>query len=170
MADCLRGRHFPCLISLQRGRSARGLALRPLLPGASHAGTHPRSVVFLAVDRTINPVLNPDEVSCLFSMSFAAFLHDQPGDIPGWNFGLARKVAARPRARAPVPMPGPPKYIDPAGAPSAGRRALDNAIGGRDGAYYQYGDIAWGGGMVRMHRFLTGREGGGVKPVYGLTA
>jgi hypothetical protein len=48
----------------------------------------------------------------------------------------------------------------------------DEGVGGKEGRYYQYRDVAWGepGQKVRMHRFLTGREGGGVKPVYGLTA
>ena len=46
----------------------------------------------------------------------------------------------------------------------------EGEVGGRDGRYYQYRDITWGPGVVRMHRFLTGKEGGGVKPVYGLTA
>jgi 2-hydroxy-dATP diphosphatase / coenzyme A diphosphatase len=36
--------------------------------------------------------------------------------------------------------------------------------------YYSYRDIPWGQSLVRMHRFLTGREELGVKPVYGLTA
>lgn len=36
--------------------------------------------------------------------------------------------------------------------------------------YYTYRDIQWGQGPVRMHRFLTGREDWGIKPVYGLTA
>jgi hypothetical protein len=36
--------------------------------------------------------------------------------------------------------------------------------------YYSYRDIKWGPSDVRMHRFLTGREEQGVKPVYGLTA
>jgi len=36
--------------------------------------------------------------------------------------------------------------------------------------YYSYRDISWGQSNVRMHRFLTGREDLGVKPVYGLTA
>jgi len=39
-----------------------------------------------------------------------------------------------------------------------------------DVEYYSYRDISWGQGPVRMHRFLTGREDGGIKPVYGLTA
>lgn len=36
--------------------------------------------------------------------------------------------------------------------------------------YYSYRDIQWGQGPVRMHRFLTGREDWGIRPVYGLTA
>ena len=39
--------------------------------------------------------------------------------------------------------------------------------------YYTYNDIKeWIGlpGSYRMHRFLTGRESGGIKPIYGLTA
>lgn len=39
--------------------------------------------------------------------------------------------------------------------------------------YYTYRDIKeWIGlpGTYRMHRFLTGREAGGTKPIYGLTA
>lgn len=36
--------------------------------------------------------------------------------------------------------------------------------------YYSYRDISLGQGPVRMHRFLTGREDVGIKPVYGLTA
>lgn len=37
--------------------------------------------------------------------------------------------------------------------------------------YHTYVDIPWRNmGDVRMHRFLTGREAGGIKPVFGLTA
>lgn len=40
--------------------------------------------------------------------------------------------------------------------------------------YYSYQDVPWlpadRDRPVRMHRFLTGREAGGVKPVFGLTA
>ncbi|BEJ14715.1 hypothetical protein CspHIS471_0404820 [Cutaneotrichosporon sp. HIS471] len=103
-------------------------------------------VVFLVVDRTLNPVLNPDEVVHLFSMPLAAFLHDRPADIPA---GLIKPP--------PIPM-------------YANKQKEGEGVGGREGEYYQYRDIDWGGGPVRMHRFLTGREGGGVRPVYGLTA
>ena len=52
--------------------------------------------------------------------------------------------------------------------------------------YHTYSDVPWpwsnhpptnsntgdsaGGHVMRMHRFLTGREAGGIKPIYGLTA
>jgi len=57
-----------------------------------------------------------------------------------------------------VPPPPPIVYANGAGV-----------VGGK-GVYYQYRDVPWGVGTVRFHRFLTGKEGGGVKPVYGLTA
>lgn len=118
-------------------------------------------VVLLVIDRTINPVLNPSEVVHLFSMPLAAFLHDRPADIPGWNFGLSAKVTPAPLGT--VKPPPIPMYANQP-------ENEDEGVGGREGRYYQYRDIDWGGGPVRMHRFLTGREGGGVRPVYGLTA
>ena len=49
--------------------------------------------------------------------------------------------------------------------------------------YYTYNDVSWpwpwhsfstpreaSHRTVRMHRFLTGREAGGIKPIYGLTS
>lgn len=38
--------------------------------------------------------------------------------------------------------------------------------------YHTHVDIKWTGfpSKVRMHRFLTGREAGGTKPIFGLTA
>ncbi|KZT70259.1 hypothetical protein DAEQUDRAFT_214953 [Daedalea quercina L-15889] len=37
--------------------------------------------------------------------------------------------------------------------------------------YHTYHDIDWRGkGTIRMHRFLTGREAGGTKPIFGFTA
>lgn len=125
-------------------------------------------VVFLNIDRRINPVLNPAEVEYLFSMPLTAFLYDRPQDIPGWNFGFSEKVR-RGADTMPTTM-APPMRPDYASDPVVGS-ADAPSIGGREGvAYYQYRDVAWGGGVVRMHRFLTGREGGGVKPVYGLTS
>lgn len=114
--------------------------------------------MFLVIDRTINPVLNPDEVVNLFSMPLAAFLYDRPQDIPGWNFGLSERVNPLPKGS--VPPPPIPLYAD----------REESHLGGKHGHYYQYRDVEWGMGTVRMHRFLTGREGDGVRPVYGLTA
>jgi hypothetical protein len=37
--------------------------------------------------------------------------------------------------------------------------------------YHSFSDYDWRKlGPVRMHRFLTGREAGGIKPIFGLTA
>jgi len=119
-------------------------------------------VIFLVIDNLINPILNPAEVSHLFSMPLASFLHHRPSQIPGWQFRSDRIDTS-------LGTIGPPPMVPYAS------RSLDigeEAIGGGDGRYYQYRDVSWGepGQKVRMHRFLTGREGGGVKPVYGLTA
>jgi len=89
-------------------------------------------------------------------MPLPSFLYDRPSLIPGWHFGLSTRVSPDPRQNLP-----PPAVIYADG---------EGMVGGREGRYYQYRDVPWGKGVVRMHRFLTGREGGGVKPVYGLTA
>jgi len=124
-------------------------------------------VVFLVIDNTINPILNPSEVAHLFSMPLAAFLHHRPSKIPGWQFRSHRIDTSLGTVGPPplVPYANQSQTIEVDGG---GREE----IGGGDGRYYQYRDVAWGepGQKVRMHRFLTGREGGGVKPVYGLTA
>jgi len=112
-------------------------------------------VVLLVTDNTINPVLNPSEVSHLFSMPLAAFLHSHPSRIPGWHFGIQARIKPAAHATSPPRV----QYAEGAGE-----------VGGKEGRYYQYRDINWGPGVVRMHRFLTGKEGGGVKPVYGLTS
>ncbi|CAD6591009.1 MAG: hypothetical protein TREMPRED_005957, partial [Tremellales sp. Tagirdzhanova-0007] len=113
-------------------------------------------VVLLVTDNATNPILNPTEVTQLFSMPLPSFLYDRPSLIPGWHFGLSGRVSLDPAQQL------PPPEIDY--ADGQGR------VGGKEGRYYQYRDVSWGSGVVRMHRFLTGREGGGIKPVYGLTA
>jgi hypothetical protein len=112
--------------------------------------------VLLVTDNEINPVLNPAEVSSLFSMPLAAFLYSHPSKIPGWHFGISTRIEPTTSFIEP-----PPLVVYASG---------EGDVGGKEGRYYQYRDIPWGIGMVRMHRFLTGREGGGVKPVYGLTS
>lgn len=147
------------------------------------------SVVFLVTDNTINPILNPSEVAHLFSMPLPAFLHHRPSQIPGWQFRSHRidispgKVGPPPQvpyANQPRPQDRLPKETGPKDStgtrgtsdPGHGQGDDEESIGGGEGRYYQYRDVNWGepGQKVRMHRFLTGREGGGVKPVYGLTA
>ena len=117
-------------------------------------------VVLLVTDNAINPVLNPDEVTHLFSMPLAAFLYARPSQIPGWHFGIYERLYPFLPDLAQVPPPPPIPYAE--------ENTVD--ITGEGGKYYEYRDVKWGEGTVRMHRFLTGREGGGVKPVYGLTA
>ena len=164
------------------------------------AGADGSRVVFLVTDNTINPILNPSEVAHLFSMPLPAFLHHRPSRIPGWQFrshridtspGTIGPPPQVPYANQPRPTNRLPKEGEPAGTSvdSGGRERENQArdgdekddneeeeekesVGGGEGRYYQYRDVNWGepGQKVRMHRFLTGREGGGVKPVYGLTA
>ena len=102
-------------------------------------------------------------------MPLAAFLYAHPSKIPGWHFGMADRVAAAPPPSEPVPPPPRIPYATSASA-SASAQDREEEIGGKEGRYYGYRDVNWGEGKVRMHRFLTGREGVGVKPVYGLTA
>lgn len=121
------------------------------------------SVVLLIISNEINPILNPAEVQHLFSMPLAAFLYSHPSKIPGWHFGISTRVAAAAALGQgePIAPPPPIPHVEQGGAA---------VIGGGEGRYYGYRDIQWGEGTVRMHRFLTGREGKGVRPVYGLTA
>ena len=126
--------------------------MRPVSPSLT-----PRSsVVLLVTDNALNPVLNPSEVTHLFSMPLPSFLYDRPSLIPGWHFGLSARISPDPAQRLPPPR------VDYA--------ADEGEVGGKEGRYYQFRDVRWGEGVVRMHRFLTGREAEGVKPVYGLTA
>lgn len=117
-------------------------------------------------------------------MPLPAFLHHRPSKIPGWQFrshridtspGTVGPPPQVPYANQPRPRPETqlPKEGEPTGSSSETMSEGDEeSIGGGEGRYYQYRDVNWGepGQKVRMHRFLTGREGGGVKPVYGLTA
>lgn len=113
-------------------------------------------------------------------MPLTAFLYAHPSKIPGWHFGMSDRVAAAPQPAEPVPPPPPIPYANPARhlqatdpaqlGSGASARDTEETIGGKEGRYYGYRDVVWGEGKVRMHRFLTGREGVGVKPVYGLTA
>lgn len=108
----------------------------------------------LLTSRTIypQPVLNAPEVDTLFSHPLASFLSTQFPERAG---------------------PRGPFLEAEAHAETA---ALELQ-------YHTYSDVPWPwpwlsqptgayppGRAVRMHRFLTGREAGGIKPIYGLTA
>lgn len=102
-------------------------------------------------------------------MPLPAFLHHRPSQIPGWQFRSHRIDTSLGSVGPPPPVP----YANqPRPDTNLGEDGEEEDVGGGEGRYYQYRDVAWGepGRKVRMHRFLTGREGGGVKPVYGLTA
>ncbi|KAI0303040.1 NUDIX hydrolase domain-like protein [Russula brevipes] len=110
-------------------------------------------VVVLILDNTLKPVLNAPEVDTLFSHPLASFL----------------STTFPERAAPPGPLPEAEAHAETA--------ALELQ-------YHTYTDAPWPlpwrahsapappspGRTVRMHRFLTGREAGGIKPIYGLTA
>ncbi|KAH9061983.1 NUDIX hydrolase domain-like protein [Lactarius vividus] len=111
-------------------------------------------VVVLILDNTLQPVLNAPEVETLFSHPLASFL----------STTFPERAAPR----------GP--FIE------AEAHAETAALELR---YHTYSDVTWpwpwhshnpstpreaSHRAVRMHRFLTGREAGGIKPIFGLTA
>ncbi|KAG7097581.1 hypothetical protein E1B28_004918 [Marasmius oreades] len=114
--------------------------LEPFLAGNQLIVT---PVVVLILDNTLQPILNRSEVTSLFSHPLASFISSIP------------------------PYPTEPEMVE-----------LE---------YHTYFDFDWDGPpmriqnskgetemmqsrQVRMHRFMTGREAGGIKPVFGLTA
>jgi coenzyme A diphosphatase NUDT7 len=136
------------------------------------ASYHIHSVVVLILDNTVKvrpslpqpqnqlaieplathpqPVLNAPEVDKLFSHPLASFLSTTFPERAG------------PR--------GP--FLEAAAHAETAALELQ---------YHTYSDVPWpwlahptnahsAGRAVRMHRFLTGREAGGIKPIYGLTA
>ncbi|WVR04717.1 hypothetical protein IAU60_001728 [Kwoniella sp. DSM 27419] len=137
--------------------------LEPYLTGNSLIVT---PVILLVTDNTLTPLLNPSEVRTLFSMPFSAFLHSRPSHIPSFHYRISHRLSSIPSGVI-ESIPPPPKV--PYADRSNPNDDVDH-VGGKEGGYYGYRDISWGQGKVRMHRFLTGREGWGVKPVYGLTA
>jgi peroxisomal coenzyme A diphosphatase NUDT7 len=98
------------------------------------------------------PVLNAPEVDTLFSHPLASFLSTQF-----------------------------PERAEPMGPFLEAEAHAETAA--LELQYHTYSDVPWPwkwlahpadvhppGRAVRMHRFLTGREAGGIKPIYGLTA
>ncbi|EIW71154.1 hypothetical protein TREMEDRAFT_71077, partial [Tremella mesenterica DSM 1558] len=90
-------------------------------------------VVLLVTDNTISPILNPSEVTHLFSMPLSAFLVHRPSLIPNWSLGISDRIHPLP----PELVPPPPlvRYAEGAGQ-----------VGGKEGAYYAFRDVQWGEG------------------------
>ncbi|KAI0030515.1 NUDIX hydrolase domain-like protein, partial [Vararia minispora EC-137] len=125
--------------------------LDPFLAGNNMLVT---PVVVLILDNTLRPVLNQPEVALLFSHPLAGFLS--------------------------ITAPSIPSNTDP--EHDTEHHELDSAaeLAAVELQYHTYTDMAWpfrpgaapepSGRATRLHRFLTGRETRGVKPVFGLTA
>ncbi|PFH48984.1 hypothetical protein AMATHDRAFT_148630 [Amanita thiersii Skay4041] len=97
-------------------------------------------VVVLILDYTLQPILNKDEVTSLFSHPLHSFLDDGTTTAGG--------IGAPPYPHEPEALEVPYHSTE------------DFVVSGPRG-------VEW---PARVHRFLTGREAGGVKPVFGLTA
>lgn len=98
-------------------------------------------VVVLILDKTLQPILNASEVASLFSHPLVSFLSTG----------------------------APPSSTSRDGTPDEGDSFTDEV------PYYRYFDYEMTGPFrskqaFRVHQFLTGREAGGIKPVFGLTA
>jgi hypothetical protein len=106
------------------------------------------------------PVLNAPEVDTLFSHPLASFLSTTFPERaePRGPFleaeAHAETAAVELQYHTYSDVPGPPR----SNHPSPSTRNTDSAGSAAEGH------------VVRMHRFLTGREAGGIKPIYGLTA
>ncbi|KAJ3710317.1 NUDIX hydrolase domain-like protein, partial [Lentinula raphanica] len=98
-------------------------------------------VVVLILDNTLQPILNAPEVTALFSHPLALFLSSTP----------------------------------PASITQSEPEFVELGDNGSGYCYHMSNDWDWDETGLRkrkfrMHQFLTGREAGGIKPVYGLTA
>jgi peroxisomal coenzyme A diphosphatase NUDT7 len=127
------------------------------------------------------PILNQAEVVSLFSHPLRGFLsRDAPSSsltpffIQPFNSSSTDSSTSeetRPSSRDSIvadsdtdPIPDHP--VPPAPPPTS-------LFTSDQGTYHTCTDVSWTGSRdrrVRMHRFLTGREAGGTRPIYGLTA
>ncbi|KAJ3847371.1 NUDIX hydrolase domain-like protein [Lentinula lateritia] len=111
-------------------------------------------VVVLILDNTLQPILNAPEVTALFSHPLASFLSSTPpASILRSEPELVELgddgTGYRYHISHDWDWDGPPVVVDPS-------KVRFKPINQRP--------------KFRMHQFLTGREAGGIKPVYGLTA
>ncbi|KAA1466730.1 hypothetical protein DENSPDRAFT_926089 [Dentipellis sp. KUC8613] len=160
----------PLLCVLEPYLAGATTLVTPTLPKAAGGGQTQAlvqllPVVVLILDTTLRPILNAAEVHALFSHPLGAFLASTPPAAPHLRADTnAEAEAEAEQAALELPyhtyfdMPWPHTSTPaPAPARNAGPTAQDQ-------------DQSQNERAVRMHRFLTGREAGGVKPVYGLTA
>ncbi|CUA78133.1 rhomboid-like protein [Rhizoctonia solani] len=167
--------------------------LEPFLSGNNLIVT---PVVVLIKDQSLKPKLNPPEVDLLFTHPLRAFLYEDP---PASLFPLGSHPPSDGAIKAIPKPPLPPSGQDPASNPPTSEkhkssqkkifqsrrpRFSTTSYNARGPAaypppeqpavapYHSFVDVAWGTARepVRFHRFLTGREEQGVKPIFGLTA
>ena len=141
-------------------------------------------VVVLITDQTLRPILNDAEVKALFSHPLQAFLSESP---PKPTSSRSNANEADPErtidaltqlsfedlqvqgtlGRTTPSTVEPEQTVKP-GTVLPAQEGEDVMV--ESPPYHTYLDIAgMGGSPMRMHSFRTGREGQGVKPVYGLT-
>ncbi|EIN11101.1 hypothetical protein PUNSTDRAFT_101119 [Punctularia strigosozonata HHB-11173 SS5] len=115
-------------------------------------------VVVMVLDSTIKPILNAAEVSSLFSHPLISFLSPDspfPTDV----------ITLEMNYHTYIDVPWPPH---PSASPTfkTGHKRDPPFEGPSKGVAH----ITPKSRRIRMHRFLTGREAGGTKPIFGLTA
>ncbi|KAL1706364.1 NUDIX hydrolase domain-like protein [Schizophyllum commune] len=123
-------------------------------------------VVVLVLDKTIRPILNASEVAQLFSHPLASFLSETP---PYSEAELSDMIPYHTTVDYPWegPGPGPASHLAMPPAPSTlSPDPHADVVLPEDTSPHKRKRKR----MIRMHRFLTGREAGGTKPVFGLTA
>ncbi|KAF9545470.1 hypothetical protein CPC08DRAFT_716179 [Agrocybe pediades] len=106
-------------------------------------------VVVLILDNTLRPVLNANEVTSLFSHPLSSFLTTSP------------------------PFPTEPDTLEVPYHTSFDFRSSGPSIPlekEKDRGQKEGGKGKEQHTLFRVHQFLTGREAGGIKPVFGLTA
>ncbi|EJD37352.1 hypothetical protein AURDEDRAFT_92407 [Auricularia subglabra TFB-10046 SS5] len=121
-------------------------------------------VVVLITDQTLRPILNDAEVKTLFSHPLRSFLEEVPPNALPHSPSEARPLEHPESIQSPDSQSGLVAELIAESNTPGRHHSLED-----DTPYHTYRDID-GGSPIRMHSFLTGREGEGVKPVYGLTS
>ncbi|KAG8748414.1 hypothetical protein FRC10_005961 [Ceratobasidium sp. 414] len=169
--------------------------LKPFLSGNNLIVT---PVVVLIKDQSLKPKLNAPEVDLLFTHPLRACLYEEPpadlfplGSNP--PAGGSIRLTHPPHASSPPAKQETPSVKEDAKPFKPRRKQLFFTRSKRFSVeahktkpspaylppeqpevapYHSYVDVMWGTTKtpVRFHRFLTGREEQGVKPIFGLTA